>query len=50
MFFSDIAGFTTISESMTPDDLMRHLSEYFDETTGILIQEKGTIDKYIGMQ
>jgi adenylate cyclase len=48
MFFSDIAGFTTISEALAPDELMRHLSEYFDETTGILIQEKGTIDKYIG--
>lgn len=48
MFFSDIAGFTTISEALEPNELMRHLSEYFDETTGILIDEKATIDKYIG--
>ncbi len=48
IFFSDIANFTTISEAMAPDDLMKHLSEYFEEITSILIREKGTIDKYIG--
>jgi adenylate cyclase len=48
IFFSDIANFTTISESMAPQDLMVHLSEYFEYLTSIIIQEKGTVDKYIG--
>ena len=48
VFFSDIAGFTPIAESMTPEDLMRHLSEYLDEMTRIVMGEKGTVDKYIG--
>ena len=48
LFFSDIAGFTTISEAMEPNALMHHLSEYFEEVTSILIEHQGTIDKYIG--
>jgi adenylate cyclase len=48
VFFSDIAGFTTISETFPADKLMTHLSEYFDELTGIVLNEHGTIDKYIG--
>jgi adenylate cyclase len=48
VFFSDVAGFTTIAERMPPEDLMRHLSEYFDELTRILSDHKGTVDKYIG--
>lgn len=48
VFFSDVAGFTTIAERMRPEDLMRHLSEYFDELTRILSDHKGTVDKYIG--
>jgi adenylate cyclase len=48
VFFSDIAGFTTIAEGMAPEELMLHLSEYFDELTQILSEHKGTVDKYIG--
>ncbi len=48
IFFSDIAGFTTVSETYSPDKLMIHLSEYLEELTNIIIQEQGTIDKYIG--
>jgi adenylate cyclase len=48
VLFSDVAGFTTISEGMPPEDLMLHLSEYFEELTRIVIAQKGTIDKYIG--
>jgi adenylate cyclase len=48
VFFSDISGFTTIAEGMAPEELMLHLSEYFDELTQILIDQKGTVDKYIG--
>jgi len=48
VFFSDIAGFTTISESMTPEDLVILLNEYLTAMTNILMSYGGTLDKYIG--
>jgi len=48
VFFSDIAGFTTIAEKLGPEELMLHLSEYFEELTQILSEHRGTVDKYIG--
>lgn len=48
IFFSDIADFTTISESMRPSELASHLSEYFNELTNIIMEHNGTVDKYIG--
>ncbi len=48
VFFSDIQGFTTLAEGMPAQDLLLHLSEYFDEMTSIITKEGGTIDKYIG--
>lgn len=48
LLFTDIAGFTTISETYPADKLMNHLSEYFEEMTQIIIAENGTVDKYIG--
>jgi adenylate cyclase len=48
VFVSDIAGFTSIAERIPTEELMVHLSVYFDELTQILISRKGTIDKYIG--
>ncbi len=48
IFFSDIMDFTAISETMSPEELMLHLSKYLDEIAQMIIQEKGTIDKYIG--
>ena len=48
IFFSDIANFTTISETYPAEKLVVHLSEYFEEMTSILTKHNGTIDKYIG--
>jgi adenylate cyclase len=48
IFFSDIAGFTTISELLGAEKLFSVLSEYLSEMTNILIANKGTLDKYIG--
>lgn len=48
IFFSDIANFTNISEGLSPEKLVNHLSTYFDELTKILTESNGTIDKYIG--
>jgi adenylate cyclase len=48
VFFSDLAGFTTLSESMTPDALVKLLGGYFDQMTGVISERHGTIDKFIG--
>jgi adenylate cyclase len=48
IFFSDIENFTSISERMDPDNLMKYICEYFNEVSPIIVDERGTIDKYIG--
>jgi adenylate cyclase len=48
IFFSDIASFTTISEKLGTERIFSLLEEYLSEMTDILIQNKGTLDKYIG--
>jgi adenylate cyclase len=48
IFFSDIRAFTSISEEMQPEQLMLHLSEYFNYLSQIIMSERGTIDKFIG--
>lgn len=47
-FFSDIKGFTSISENMYPEELVELLNEYLSEMSEIILKNKGTIDKYIG--
>ena len=47
-FFTDIQGFSTFSEKLTAHQLVELLNEYLTEMTGILIGEKGTLDKYEG--
>jgi adenylate cyclase len=46
--FSDIAGFTTLSESLAPDELVRELGEYFERMSETVREFHGTVDKYIG--
>jgi class 3 adenylate cyclase len=48
IMFTDIEGFTTISESMPTEALLQHVSEYLDNLTTIILGESGTVDKYIG--
>ncbi|MBN2737903.1 MAG: CHASE2 domain-containing protein [Spirochaetales bacterium] len=48
VFFSDIRGFTTLSESMTPQALVNHLNDYLTAMTDIILEYKGTLDKYVG--
>ena len=48
ILFSDIAGFTTLSEKLTPKDLFYIMSSYLSRMTNILTYHGGTLDKYIG--
>lgn len=48
VFFSDVRGFTTISESLSPEGLVQLLNEYLSEMTELIIDYRGTIDKYMG--
>ncbi len=48
ILFSDIRGFTSISEGLTPQELVRLLNEYLNPMTRIVLEEKGTLDKFIG--
>jgi adenylate cyclase len=47
-FFSDIQGFTGISEKLDPTELVALLNECLGEMTDLILQSGGTIDKYIG--
>ena len=48
VLFSDIRGFSTMSASMTPNETMDMLNEYFDELSQIIFEHQGTIDKFMG--
>ncbi|ABF40346.1 adenylate/guanylate cyclase [Candidatus Koribacter versatilis Ellin345] len=48
VMFSDIRGFTEISEGLTPDELVHLLNRYLGDMTGVIFESLGTLDKYIG--
>jgi class 3 adenylate cyclase/CHASE2 domain-containing sensor protein len=48
VFFSDLAGFASISEKMTPAELVAFMNEYLSAMTDIIESRGGYVDKYIG--
>jgi adenylate cyclase len=48
VYFSDIAGFTTISEGLRPEDLVALLNDYLTTMTDLVLAHGGVVDKYIG--
>ena len=48
IMFSDIEGFTSISEGKKPKELVEFLNNYFSTASDICLKHEGTIDKFIG--
>ena len=49
ILFSDVRGFTTISEALKPEELREYINEYLTDMSGIIRSKyNGTLDKYIG--
>ncbi|MDY6824740.1 MAG: adenylate/guanylate cyclase domain-containing protein [Thermodesulfobacteriota bacterium] len=47
-FFSDVQGFTSISEKLSPEALVELLNEFLTEVTDIILQHQGAVDKFEG--
>jgi class 3 adenylate cyclase len=48
VLFADIAGFTSFTEKLPPEQLVSELSPYFDQMTQLILETGGTVDKFIG--
>jgi len=48
ILFSDVRGFTSISESLPPETVVQLLNRYFAEMTPIVFEHNGILDKYMG--
>lgn len=48
VFFSDLAGFTSLSEKLDPHALVQLLNEYLSAMTDVILSKSGTLDKYVG--
>lgn len=48
IFFSDLAGFTSLGETLEPEELTALLNDYLTAMTDIVLEEGGTLDKYEG--
>ena len=48
LLFSDIRGFTSMSESRAPQEIVRMLNEYFELMVDVIFKYEGTLDKFVG--
>ncbi len=48
ILFSDIRNFTTYSENLPPEEVVKTLNEYFSAMTEVILDNNGTVDKFIG--
>jgi class 3 adenylate cyclase len=48
LLMSDIRSFTTLSETMRPEDLVAFLNRYFETMVECIVQNEGVVDKYMG--
>jgi len=48
VFFTDIRNFTSLSEKLEPQELVAFMNEFHSAMTGIILEQGGTLDKYIG--
>jgi adenylate cyclase len=48
ILFADIRGFTSLSEGMAPGQIVELLNEYFSEMSDLILDNEGTLDKYLG--
>ncbi|MDD3175681.1 MAG: adenylate/guanylate cyclase domain-containing protein [Candidatus Nanoarchaeia archaeon] len=48
ILFTDIRGFTSISEKLSPEELVNLLNNYLSQMTNVILKNKGLVDKFIG--
>jgi adenylate cyclase len=48
VFFSDIKGFTTVAEQLSPREVVQRLNEYFGVSTDVVLDRRAMVDKFIG--